>query len=385
MVVIKRVAAKAISDTRGDKTISVSLITSVGEFSSSAPNGKSTGKYENDPYKKTIDQDIKKLKDFTDYFSEEKLEEFADLTRVEDIIKDTVGANTLFAFESAVLKAMAKEQKKEIWQLINPHAKNFPRLLGNAIEGGKHSHSDKKPDFQEFLLAPNQKTVKESFELNKKIRSNLHTELKIADQKFKGKKDDEGGWETSLNDKEILDIMKEFNVPIGVDIAASTFHKRKKYLYNNPMLKRDPGEQLEYLSNLIKNLNLSYVEDPFEENDFESFAKLLKRFPNSLITGDDLTVTDVNRLKKAISVKSINAIIVKPNQTGSLIEGRDVCDLARKNGIKLVFSHRSGETEESILADLAFGFQADFFKAGIIGEGREVKIKRLIEIEKNFN
>lgn len=384
MVVIKRVAAKAILDTRDEKTISVSISTKIGEFSASAPNGKSTGKYENDPYKKSIDNDIKKLKDFSDYFSEEKLEEFADLTRVEDIIKDTVGANTLFAFESAVLKAIAKEQKKEIWQLMNPHAKKFPRLLGNAIEGGKHSHAEKRPDFQEFLFIPHEKTVKESFELNRKIRNNLQTELKIADEKFKGKRDDEGGWETSLNDKEVLDIAREFNIPLGVDIAASTFHKRKKYLYSNPMLKRDPEEQMEYLSNLIKNFNLFYVEDPFEENDFESFSKLLKRFPNTLITGDDLTVTDVNRLRKAISVKAINAIIVKPNQTGSLIEVRDVCELAKKNGIKIVFSHRSGETEESILADLAFGFGSDFFKAGIEGKGREVKIKRLIEIERNL-
>ncbi|MBI2043733.1 hypothetical protein HYT24_00005 [Candidatus Pacearchaeota archaeon] len=151
MVVIKRVSAKTIPDTRNEKTISVSLITNIGEFSASAPNGKSRGKYENDPYKKNIESDIKKLKDFSDYFSDEKLEEFSDLTRVEDIIKDTVGANTLFAFESAVLKAIAKEQKKEIWQLVNPHAKKFPRLLGNAIEGGKHSHADKHPDFQEFL------------------------------------------------------------------------------------------------------------------------------------------------------------------------------------------------------------------------------------------
>ena len=383
-MIVRGVSAKTILDTRGEKTISVSINTNVGEFNAWAPNGKSTGKYENDPYKKNIDEDIKTIKKFSDYFSEEKIEVFDDLTRIEDVIKDAVGANTLFALESAVLKAMAKEKKKEIWQLINPSAKKFPRLLGNCIEGGKHSHSDKKPDFQEFLLIPNEKTVKESFELNKKLREKLHTELKIADEKFKGKKDDEGGWEVSLNEKAVLDVIERFDINIGVDIAASTFHKRKKYLYNNPMLKRDPEEQLDYISNLIKNFNLLYVEDPFEENDFESFAKLLKRFPNSLITGDDLTVTDFNRLRKAISVKSVNAIIVKPNQTGSLIEVKNVCELARKNDIKLVFSHRSGETEESILSDLAFGFQADFFKAGIVGKGREVKIKRLIEIEKNL-
>ena len=114
MVIVRRVSAKTIPDTRGEKTISVLLRTNIGDFSASAPNGKSTGKYENAPYKKNLESDIKKLKDFSDYFSEEKLEEFSDLTRVEDIIKDAVGANTLFAFESAVLKAMAKEQKKQM-------------------------------------------------------------------------------------------------------------------------------------------------------------------------------------------------------------------------------------------------------------------------------
>lgn len=383
-MIINGVSAKTINDTRNEKTISVSLRTNVGDFNASAPNGKSTGKYEKKPYKKSIDDDIKKLKDFSDYFSEEKIEEFSDLSRIEDTIKDFVGANTLFAFESAALKAISKEQKKEIWELINPNAKKFPRLLGNCIEGGKHSHAEKKPDFQEFLLIPKEKTLKESFELNKKIRSSLQTDLKIADEKFKGRKDDESGWETSLNEKEIFEILKKFNVQLGTDIAASTFHKRKKYLYQNPVLKRDVDEQFEYISNLIKNFGLFYVEDPFEENDFESFAKLLKRFPNTLITGDDLIVTDFNLLRKAISLKSINAVIVKPNQTGSLIEVKNVCDLAKKNDIKIIFSHRSGETEESILADLAFGFQADFFKAGITGKGREEKIKRLIKIEENF-
>ena len=100
--------------------------------------------------------------------------------------------------------------------------------------------------------------------------------------------------------------------------------------------------------------------------------------------GDDLTVTNSKRLKKAIEMKAINAIIIKPNQCGSLLEVKKVAELAKENGIKIVFSHRSGETEETILADLAFGFQADFFKCGIEGDIRELKIKRLIEIEKGL-
>ena len=150
------------------------------------------------------------------------------------------------------------------------------------------------------------------------------------------------------------------------------------------MLDRTKDEQSFYMSSLVKNFNLFYMEDPFEEEDFASFTALLKKYPNTLIVGDDLTVTNIKRLEKAIEMKSINAIIVKPNQNGSLIQVKSICELAKKKNIKIVFSHRSGETEENILADLAFGFQADFFKCGITGKERESKIKRLIEIEKKL-
>jgi len=180
-------------------------------------------------------------------------------------------------------------------------------------------------------------------------------------------------------------------------LQVQVFYKRKNYQYKNPLLRRNEKEQLGYLSNLIKNFNLFYIEDAFEENDFESHAKLLrllaylsiqrtgaKKFPGILIVGDDLIVTNHKRLEKAIQMKSINAVIVKPNQIGSLLDVKKVCVLAKENNIKIVFSHRSGETEENILADLAFGFQADFFKCGIDGDVREGKIKRLIEIEKSL-
>jgi enolase len=241
-----------------------------------------------------------------------------------------------------------------------------------------------KPDFQEFLLIPKANSVQKSFEINKKIKEEIKYFLKKKDEKFLEGKTDENAWATTLNEKEILEILTKFNVSLGVDIAASSFHKRKKYNYENPRLKRSEEEQFKYLINLIKNFDIFYIEDPFGEEDFESFAKLLKKFPDKLIVGDDLVTTNLKRLKQAIKIKAINAIIVKPNQIGSLIEVKSVCELAKKNKISLVFSHRSGETEEDILADLAFGFGADFFKCGIEGDVREKKIKRLIEIERSL-
>ena len=384
MVVIRGVSARSIFDSRREKTISVSIKTNVGNFSASAPNGKSKGKHEKKSYKKNLDTDIKTIKKFGDYFSKEVIKKFGDLRRVEDIIEGHVGANTFFALESAVLKAMAKEQDKEIWQLINLDAKKFPRLVGNCIGGGKHSKINRKPDFQEFLLIPSSKSVKDSFKKNKKAKKEVEITLKEIDKNFKGKKNDENAWITSLNEKEVLDVLRKIKQPLGLDLAASSFFKRKIYHYKNPLLKRTTEEQLGYLTNLVKNFNLFYIEDPFDENDFESFAKLLKKFPDRLIVGDDLIVTNHKLLLKAIKEKSINAIIVKPNQCGSLLEVKQVCDVAKEKNIKIIFSHRSGETEENILADLAFGFQADFFKCGIDGKEREAKLNRLIEIENSL-
>ncbi len=383
MVVISSVSAKHILDSRGEKTILVAVNTNVGVFSASAPNGKSTGKYEASPYKNGLEKDIETLKKFKDYFSDEVVDEFNDLRRIEDVVEGHIGANSLFALESAILKAVAKEKKKEVWQLINPNAKKFPRLVGNCIGGGKHS-SGKKPDFQEFLLIPKTNSVKDSSEMNKQGKKTASDLLKKTDENFRSEKNDEDAWKTSLNEKEVLDVLKNLKLPLGVDVAASSFYKRKKYHYQNPALQRTKDEQFSYVSNLIKNFGLLYVEDPFDEDDFSSFAKILKRFPETLVVGDDLTVTNIKRLEKAVEMKSINAIIVKPNQNGSLIQVKNICEFARKKGIKIVFSHRSGETEENILADLAFGFQADFFKCGITGKEREAKIKRLIEIEKKL-
>jgi len=389
MVVINEVSAKSILDSRKDKTILISIKTNMGkEFKASSPSGKSTGKYEVKPYKKNLEEDIITIRKFKKYFSEEILEEYDDLKRVEDILEGHVGANTLFAFESAVLKAMAYEKKKEVWEFINPNArktKKFPRLVGNCIGGGKHSEiKGKKPDFQEFLLIPDLKSSEKSQEINKKTKEKTEFLIKKRDKNFKQQKNDEDAWMTSMNEKEVLDLLKELNLPLGVDVASSGFYSRKKYHYENPMLKREDEEQAGYIGNLIKNYNLLYIEDPFHEEDYENFAKLLKKFPNSLIVGDDLTVTNSKRLQKAIKMKSINAIIVKPNQCGSLLEVKKVCVMAKENNIKIIFSHRSGETEETILADLVFGFQADFFKCGITGKEREAKINRLIEIEKSL-
>lgn len=374
-MIIKNVSARKIKDSRGDYTIEVF----VNGLSASSPSGKSTGKYETPSYLNNIDWNIKAINSLSINL---EINKFEDLEKLEVFIKKKFklkdakqfGANALFALESAVLKALVKSQKKQLWQIINPKAAKMPVPVGNAIGGGLHSHNSNHPEFQEFLLIPKGNSIKE----NVRIMQLVYKELK---NKIKAKStNDEGALQTTLSNEEVLEILSKFKeIRIGIDVASSTFYKNGNYNYKNKFL--DKNTQIHYMSSLIKRYNIFYLEDPLEEEDFSGFSKILNRTPVSLIVGDDLTATHISRLKKAIKKKSINGIIIKPNQNGSLLELKKIFDICRKNKIKTILSHRSGETLDDALADYAFGFQADFIKTGIATKWREVKLKRLIQIE----
>ena len=374
---IKEVRARAIRDSRNQKTIEVS----VNGSKASSPSGKSTGEYETPPYFKSLNYNIELLNSWNENL---KINSFKDLKKLEDLIKKKYrftdakqfGANALVAFELATLKALAKEKNLELWQLINRKASKFPKPVGNTIGGGLHSLQLKSsPVFQEFLLIPELKTFKDCVaEMN-----SIYNKIKSFSIK---RKNDEGAWLVPGDEIRILSILHENlsnKVRLGTDVASSTFYKNSKYLYKSSAKKHQ--EHYDFISFLIKTYNLLYIEDPFQEEDFPSFSKLLKENPRSLIVGDDLTATQITRTKKAIKMKSINAMIIKPNQNGSLLELEEIFKLCKKHDIKTVISHRSGETLDDSLADLAFGFQADCIKCGISTKWREAKLNRLIEIE----
>ena len=213
----------------------------------------------------------------------------------------------------------------------------------------------------------------ENYNIMKEIHSNIK---KIT----KSNKNDEGAWESNLNEEQVLEILSKFpRINIGIDIASSSFFRNRQYNYSSSSLDRK--SQIIFINSLIHKFKLAYIEDPLEENDFSGFSKISK---SALVCGDDLTVTDISRLNRAIKNKSINAMIIKPNQNGSLLELNEIADICRKNRIKTIISHRSGETLDSALADYAFAFQADYIKCGISTKWREAKLKRLIEIEKSI-
>jgi len=374
-MIIKAVRARAVKDSRGEKTIEVS----VNKVRASSPSGKSTGIYETKPYRKSLKWNVNFLNK-TKEFDNLEINSFDDLIKIERLLKEKLklknvkdfGANALFAFESAILKALANNKGIELWQVVNPKAKRFPTPVGNAVGGGLHSSNKNKPEFQEFLLIPKDK----SFSKNVKIMNQIYSKLKL---KLKAKsKNDEGALQTSLPNDEVFEILSKFkNIRFGTDIAASSFYKKEKYNYKEN--KFDRKGQINYINNLIKKYNLFYVEDVLEEGDFSGFAKIKSK---NLVVGDDLIATQINRLKKAIRKNSINAVIIKPNQNGSLLEVKKVFEICKKNKIRTIMSHRSGETLDDALADYSFGFGADYIKCGISTKWREAKLERMKKIEK---
>ena len=402
---IKWIHATSIKDSRKNKTIKINIKTSKGKFCTAAPAGKSRGRFEKNPYHKSLEKDIK----FIDKLDIKKVNSIIDRTignkkqltldkafsvlmDIGRLTKNKIGANTLYSLQASLLKALAKENKKELWEfLLNGKKAKMPRSVGNAIGGGLHSKGikGKRPDIQEFLFIANGKSFRENVKLNE-----LAYKLAGRFFGFWKTRNDEGAWETDLSNGEVIVIMQRVqkyiennykkNINIGLDVAAISFYKYGKYLYKNNEKILITKEQIEYMSELIKRYKLFYVEDPLFEDDFKGFKNLKNKTRGCLIVGDDLIVTNPDRLKRAIKIKSVNAIIVKPNQIGSLVKVKEVIDLAKKNNIKTTISHRSGETADDTIADLAVGFGCDFIKTGIYGSVRKAKLNRLIKIERKM-
>ena len=201
---IKKLVAKEIKDTRGEETIEVKLITSDGEFIASAPNGKSRGEFEASVWKKSLAGDIKAV---NNYFIEDILiNNFDDLVLIENAFSDRVGGNTMIALEYCFLKALAKQEDKQVWELINPRASKMPVPIGNIIGGGKHSENSKSV-FQEFHIIP----IINNFELANKILKRAHENvneiLRNLDGNFRKKINDENAWISGLNEEKIIEVM----------------------------------------------------------------------------------------------------------------------------------------------------------------------------------
>ena len=245
-------------------------------------------------------------------------------------------------------------------------------------------------DFQEFLVIAETNNFFDANFANMKCYRILREKISVDSRSI------EGALAPNLSNLEILDIMygvvKEVSkntgikVRLGVDMASSNFYDGSNYNYSNFSLlnkknKLNRDKQIDFVLKLIKKYKLYYVEDPLYEDDFSGF-EILRKKSDSLICGDDLIVTSSDILSK--NLNSVNSVIIKPNQVGSLIKTKKIIDIAKKNKIVPILSHRSGETSDTTIVDLAIGWNVPFIKCGVIGEGRENKLRKLGLIEKNL-
>jgi enolase len=399
--IIEDLIGRKIFNNRGEETIEVDVITTSGFGRASAPAGKSRGKAEVAYYPQgSVDQALKVIDDLVAPelaglnadFQEEidsTLHEIDGTTNFK-----VIGGNTAFAVSLANAEAAANSHGLLLFQFLGGNTANtLPYPLGNTISGGQHTRG-KAPDIQEYLALPHgAETFLEAATANTQIHRKIGEFLKKKDKLFSGGKSSEGAWIANIGNVDAFEVISkaceevgnelDFECGFGIDVAASSLwrEKEEKYFYQRDGKKLDAGEQLEFLLNLIEKYHLAYVEDPFHEEDFDSFRELTKKANNCLICGDDLFTTNNERLNYGIKLNAANSIIIKVNQIGTLTDASETIENAQRNGYTTVISHRSGDTCDWHIAQLAVAFKCPIIKTGVVEGARIAKINELIRIE----
>jgi enolase len=399
--IIEDLIARKIFNNRGEETIEVDVVTTTGFGRASAPAGKSRGKAEVIYYPtggveaavKKVDELIApEMAGLNADFQEEidnTLHEIDGTTNFK-----LIGGNTAFAISLANAEAAANSHSQLLFQFLGGSTANtLPYPLGNCISGGQHARG-KAPDIQEFLALPHgAETFLEAATANAQIHRKIGETLKKKDKLFTAGKSDEGAWIANIDDADAFEVTAkaceevgnelDFECSFGIDMASSSLWKEKEqeYDYANEGKNRDTGEQLEYVKELIEKYHLSYVEDPFHEEDYKSFAELTRQTKNCLICGDDLFTTNNERLSHGIKQGAANAIIIKVNQIGTLTDAMETIQNAQRHGYTCVMSHRSGDTTDWHIAHLAVAFNCPLIKTGVVEGARIAKINELIRIE----
>lgn len=399
--IIEDIIARKIFNSRGEDTIEVDVITTSGFGRASAPAGKSRGKAEVAYYPQGgVDQALKKVDDLIAPelagLNADFQEEIDNTLHEIDGTKNfkIIGGNTAFAVSLANVEAAANSHGLLLFQFLGGNTANtLPYPLGNTISGGQHTRG-KAPDIQEYLALPHgAETFLEAATANAQIHKKIGEALKKKDKLFSGGKSSEGAWIANVGNDTAFEVISkaceevgnelDFECGFGIDVAASSIwkEKEKKYIYQRDEKKRDAGEQLEYLLDLIEKYHLAYVEDPFHEEDFDSSAKLTKKAKNCLICGDDLFTTNNERLNHGITLNAANAIIIKVNQIGTFTDAAETIENAQRHGYTTVMSHRSGDTCDWHIAQLAAAFKCPIIKTGVVEGARIAKINELVRIE----
>ena len=400
---ITSIDGRVLYNSRGSKTIEVDIISDnnfLGRVC--APSGASVGKYEavsfpnNQP-----EESLRILKENSQKFIGL---ESSDLKSVHDTLKSLdntsnyakIGGALAFAVTIASMESSSKAMNQPLFQTLSSESSfKFPYPLGNILGGGAHAGPG-TPDIQEILIcSTGSKTIQEAIETNFLVHKELRKVLQKQDPTFTNGRGDEGGWAPKLDNEKALEasvlaienlgytLGKE--VSLGVDFASSTQwdEEKKMYIYDRAGFENSPEQQIEFAASIIEKYKLIYAEDAVHEEAFADMSELTKRFPNTLVTGDDLTVTNKNILSKAIEIKSCNAAILKVNQAGSLFDAMEFADEATKNNVKLITSHRSGESTDSHISHIGLATKSKMLKVGIVGGERVAKLNELLRLSEH--
>ncbi len=364
---IKDVSAGAIYNSRGEKTIRASVMTERGVFSASAPSGKSRGKHE----AKVVDAEraVKQIIKIRNFLRGKRED---DHDRI-DVFLEKFSANISTAVSMACWRASFNNDMYK----FNRTVKGFPFPVGNVIGGGVHGGYT---SIQEFLVIPlKARTIKEAIETNFSIWRIVGRMLS-SNGRVAGR-NDEGAWIAKLDDLKVLELLSrvagEYGAAIGVDFAASQLYSGGKYVYRHHFKRIRQEDQIEFVRYLIDAYKLVYVEDPFHENDFDSFHELTRK-TKACIVGDDLYATQPKRISRARRESS--GVIIKIDQAGTVTKAMEVSDIARLKRMKRVVSHRSGETGDSFISDFSVAIGSEFIKCGVAGGERVEKLNRLMQI-----
>ena len=401
-VKITSLTGRRVLDSRGESTVEVDLSSKGIMVRVAAPSGKSRGKWEVQPFPDGgVDEAVERVRKLLapeligmnvdrQQQIDEKLHEVDGTERFSRI-----GGNTAYAVSIATALLSATVHKKPLYQKLAGSSKVRISLpLGNVVGGGAHAKG-KRTDIQEFLVVPTKaSSAIQAAEANVKVHSEV-AQLAVQQGMSMIGKGDEGGYVLDMKTEQALDLISKAcqtvsigtgaDVRIGLDVAASSLwdEKQQAYIYKRDGKKRNEGEQIEFMLDLIERYRLVYVEDPLHEDAFEAFAELRKKAGGALICGDDLLVTNASRIDQAVKRGSANAIIIKTNQVGTLSDSRKAVEKAQAAGYVTVMSHRSGEVCSGELAQIAVGLSCPMIKCGVIGGERIAKLNELVRIEED--
>ena len=402
---IKDVIGREILDSRGNPTVEVDVILENGVMGRAAvPSGASTGVREalelrdQDPNRymgkgvlKAVEHVNHELKEIVVGMDADDIKAVDYKMIAEDGTenKSRFGANAILGVSLATLKAAANDHNMPLFKYVG-NGNTLPVPMMNIINGG--AHADNLLDFQEFMIIPNRDTIKERIRVGSEV---FHTLKKVLKEHgYHTGVGDEGGFAPDLKSNQegfefIMEAIQKagyqpgIDVSLAIDVAASEFYQDGKYVLAGENRTLTTEELIDFYEELVSKYPIISIEDPVDENDWEGFTKITERLGNKIqLVGDDLFVTNKKCLQMGIDKKAGNAILLKVNQIGTYTETLETIELARKRGYKTIISHRSGETEDTTIADLAVGLTLGQIKTGSMSRtDRICKYNQLIRIE----